>query len=75
MVDCTALTENKNSCQGGAVGTAFLPNRSTHLKPGVTNYSVSYVPLRKQKQITVGQEWFKARHLLSCGQTYPGLSI
>lgn len=32
MVDCTALTENKNSCQGEAVGTVFLPKRSPHLK-------------------------------------------
>lgn len=27
-VDCTALTENKNSCQG-VVGTVLLPKRST----------------------------------------------
>lgn len=32
MVGCTALTDNKTSCQDRAVGTAFLSNRSTHLK-------------------------------------------
>lgn len=38
MVNATALTENKTSCQEAAVGTVFFPN-SLHLKHWVTNYS------------------------------------